>query len=636
MSRVPASSGVTLGGIALALVLLMPAPVLGQRTVRKPAVARPASNATAVRAEYAAVLLQAEKYKDAAKEYRALLEIDSGNARYRLGLARALAWDNRFREADRELTILASRRPVDAAVAPLILSVRAAYEPHSGEAAGWVSGRPDYRPYRIALADALMREHQPRLAIAQYDTLLAARDSAPLLVALAEAYAAAGDRAAGIARLRSALDRQPGDTAVRHAFATTLTSARRHDEAVAQYDTLLIQRPVAAFYLERARVNVARDRPDAAEADVRAALIDRPSADAYLLLGDLYRQRASYAAAQSAYESARLIAPTDARVAASLSLLSREARPVIAFVPSYDPGDRWQVAGQAEADNIGMSWGTLGVRHGVALPYGASGSVGAEYRQLGANDRFESRRVHGFAADAAAARTFTHGQLGGRVGGVAHSSGGVIPYFTLGATGWTGPVVGSIEASGGPSYPTLLTLASLDDLTGAKPITERSLRLSLGGPVQAVDVAVSGERAVMSDGNTRLTGEGAARYRLAPGVAAVYSLSVLRFAERSERYWDPRGYIANALGVEFAARRQRGFSAVARFLPGVAQSDEVGSLARVTAGSGTRSVTAQLNASGEIGYRAQSWEFALAGSYGRGRSGGYQRGGANAIFRLMR
>ena len=622
-----------LGGIA---VLLLCVPVLAgaQRAARRPAAARPVSEAVAVRAEYAAVLLQAEKYREAAKEYRALLAIDSTNTRYRLGLARALAWDNRFREADRELTVLAARRPVDPAVAPLILSVRAGYEPTAREAAGWVAERPDFRIYRVALAEALVRGRDPRAAIAQYDTLLAVRDSAPLLVGLAAAYTAAGDESAGIERVRQAVERQPADSAVRHAYATVLTTARRYDAAVAQYDTLLVQRPVAPFYLERARVNVARDRPPDAEEDVRAALAARPSVDAYLMLGDLYRQRGSFAAAGAAYENARLIGGGDSRIAASVALLAREARPVIAFVPAYDLGSAWQVAALAESDNIGMSYLTLGARRGVMIPFGASGSIGAEYRRLGADDQFGSRQMSGVAVDAGASRTFLHGQLGGRFGGVAHSPGGITPYASIAATGWIGAAVGSIEAAGGPSYPELMTLTSLRGPGGERAITERSLRLSLGGPVRQVDVALSGERALMSDGNTRLTAQGVARYQLAPGLAALYSLSMLRFAERSERYWDPRGYVANALGLELATRKPRGFSVVARVLPGVAQSDEIGSLALVTAGSRTRSTTAQLNASGELGYRARAWEFAVAASYGRGRSGGYQRGGANAILRL--
>jgi tetratricopeptide (TPR) repeat protein len=592
------------------------------------------SDLLAVRAEYAAVLLQAEKYKEAAKEYRALVELEPRNTNYRLGLARALAWGNRFGEADRELRILVAQRPNDPAVAALVRTVRTSYDPPVEDAQAWVAERPAYTPYRVALADALVREHRPREAIAQYDTLLAVRDSAPLLVAIAEAYRAAGDRAGGIARVRSAVDRQPADTAVRHAYALVLTSAKAYDAAAAQYDTLIAQAQAAPFYLDRARVNQARDRQADAEADARAALARKPSLEGYLLLGELYRQSGNYAGARLAYDNARILAPTDARVAMARAAAERESHPVIGFIPEYDDGYAWQTSALASGDNIGTSYATLGVRRGLALPQGLAGSVGVEVRRLGANDRFESRAVNGVAADAGATKGFTSARIGARAGIAAHSAGGAIPYFSVAATAWKEAYAASIEATGGPSYPSLLTLASLDDIAGGKAITERSLRLSLGGPVQLVDVALSGERALMSDGNTRLTFEGLARYQLSPGIAAVYALSVLRFAERSERYWDPKSYVSNAAGLEAATRQLRGWSAAVRLLPGFAQADETGSLARVTAGTGTRTTVGQLTANGELSYRARTWELAFAGSYGRGRSGGYQRAGASAVLRV--
>lgn len=621
------------GRIVLCIALCAPALAAAQSRPRATA-RRPETRGLAVRAEYAAVLLQAERYREAAKEYRALLEIDSTNAAYRLGLARALAWDERFREADRELRSLLARRPVNPAVPALARAVRSSYQPRVSEAAAWVAERPDYAPYRVALAQALVREHRGRDAIAQYDTLLAARDSAALLIGLADAYAASGDRAAGIERVRGIVERQPADTAVRHAFAMVLAAARRYDEAVAQYDTLLAQSATAPLYLDRARVNIARDRETDAVSDVQAALAMKPTVDAYLLLGDLHRQAGSFGAAEAAYQGARMLGPRDPRVASRFALLAREARPVIAFIPEYDEATGWATGGQAQRDNLGMSYGTLAARRGVALPRGAMGSIGVEYRQLGAENSFESRSVRGLAVDAGAARALTYGILGGRAGIAAHSSAPAVPYFSLAATGWIGAVAGTIEAAAGPSYRELLTLASLDDRDGRKTITERSLRLSLGGPLGLIDLAASGERALMSDGNTRLTFEGIARYPLTTGLAAVYSLTALRFAERSDRYWDPRSYTASALGIEAAARPKRGFTGALRLLPGVAQTDETGSLARVTAGNGTRSVVGQFSASGEVGFRARHWELAVAGSYGRGRSGGYERGAANALLRL--
>ena len=134
----------TLGRVIAFLLLGVPVVIAGQSRPRRPAAGRNASSVLAVRAEYAQVLLQAERYREAAKEYRALLALDSGNTTYRLGLARALAWDNRFREADRELAALVARRPGDPAVAALVRSVRASYTPRVSDAAEWVAERPDY------------------------------------------------------------------------------------------------------------------------------------------------------------------------------------------------------------------------------------------------------------------------------------------------------------------------------------------------------------------------------------------------------------------------------------------------------------------------------------------------------------
>src|SRR6478736_1974464 len=80
-----------------------------QRRGGADAPSKSAPSMTSVRAELAAVLLQSNKYNDAAREYRALLARDTSNFEYRLGLARALAWGGKPREAERELRALQSR-----------------------------------------------------------------------------------------------------------------------------------------------------------------------------------------------------------------------------------------------------------------------------------------------------------------------------------------------------------------------------------------------------------------------------------------------------------------------------------------------------------------------------------------------
>src|SRR5262245_34847962 len=91
--------------VAVALGVIWPSDSQSQRPrgVTRPLTSRSSAN---VRAELAAVLLQSRKYDEAAREYRVLLARDPASFEYRLGLARALAWGDRPRDAERELLLL--------------------------------------------------------------------------------------------------------------------------------------------------------------------------------------------------------------------------------------------------------------------------------------------------------------------------------------------------------------------------------------------------------------------------------------------------------------------------------------------------------------------------------------------------
>ena len=74
----------------------------------------------ALRREYAAALLAAGRYADAAREYGRLVAADSASVEPRLGLARALAWGDRAREAEPQLRWLAARLPGDTTVTAML------------------------------------------------------------------------------------------------------------------------------------------------------------------------------------------------------------------------------------------------------------------------------------------------------------------------------------------------------------------------------------------------------------------------------------------------------------------------------------------------------------------------------------
>jgi tetratricopeptide (TPR) repeat protein len=217
--------------LAIALLLAWPGiPVLPAQS--RPTPARtprmPTSDPQTVRAEYASVLLQAKHYDEAAEEYRRLLAADPGNSAHRLGLVRSLTWGGRHRDAERELDPLLRARPRDAALDSLLRSIRSSYSPRAAEARIWVAERPEYAPYRIALARALVREGARfDEAIAHLDTVVGV-NRAPS----SEAYRAIGDihRWNGdLVRARSAYEQAralaPGDRAV----ATAIVQLAREE-----------------------------------------------------------------------------------------------------------------------------------------------------------------------------------------------------------------------------------------------------------------------------------------------------------------------------------------------------------------------------------------------------------------------
>ena len=146
-----------------------------------------------------------------------------------------------------------------------------------------------------------------------YDTLRFGRlvgtlpPQSTLLREEADAYAAAGNRPAGIALLRGEVARVPGDSAMRHALAAALFDDRQFDAARAQYDTLIAAAPSAPAYVGRANVFLERHDSAAAEADFKASVAAVPNADVYLVLGGMARGRDEFANAHVWYDAAQRI-----------------------------------------------------------------------------------------------------------------------------------------------------------------------------------------------------------------------------------------------------------------------------------------------------------------------------------------
>lgn len=643
-----------LRGAAIAVALAEAQPLTAQQSGRTGGSSRPAT--AAVRAEFASVLLQAGRYDEAAREYRMLLQRDPHRFDYRMGLARALAWGEHHREAEAELAQLATMRGSSAAsaeITTLLRAARASFDPRAVEAAGWVTSDPFYAPYRVSLARALARERMPRLAIAQYDTLLArggvaGTDRSILVREMVDAFVDARDLIGGEAALRRALAFSPSDTGLRHTLATVLVGARRWTPALGQYDSLIATVPTATLLVERARVRLALGDRRGAESDLSTSLNLGPTAEAYLILGTLYRERGDYRAAHAMYDAARARPDPVLRwvLAEGRAQLAREERPVAAFAPALGDDPGWELTEDAAADNLGVMYSALSLSRAFTLAANTALSAGIEYRQLVERANGRTVTASGQGGFVGLSQQLSLGWLLARAelagGALYHPLAGTIPEGRAAIGTWLGAWQLSAEASTAPAYPSLFTAASLLPPGGGDPLVERGGGFTLGGPLGRVDAAGRWHRSRLSDGNTRMEAQGLLRYAMIPSLYLVYSAGLLEFAERSTLYWDPARYVTHGAGIEYAVRRTKGLSFSGRVLPAFASSMEALSLPGAPAlgadalrGPLARHTAAELSGSGEMWYRASRWEAAAAASYGRGRAGDYQRFGASISVRIL-
>jgi hypothetical protein len=289
-------------------------------------------------------------------------------------------------------------------------------------------------------------------------------------------------------------------------------------------------------------------------------------------------------------------------------------------------------------DNAGIDYMRLGARRGYGLRSGFTGSAGVEYRALRERTSSEELASHGFAADVALARSAMHGSLlgsiGGRAGVVYHIGEAIMTTGALVLHGGYQAWIAALEVATGPAYPTLLTAASLTPADAAlEPLRERRVTLSAGGPVGLADAAITWHSAAISDGNRRSSLNLAARYPLARHFSAVYSGTSISYAERSQLYWDPDGYLSSAVGIDYANRRSRGVSFAAQVLLGLARAEDSPFLRAPSGQDAETGTRLQLNLASEVAYRRHRWDVVAA--YGFGRVSRYQRSDATLTVRVV-
>jgi len=569
---------------------------------------------TSVRAEYAAALLAMQQYDSAAANYRILIAADSSSVSAHLGLARSLSWNAREREAEPELSWLAPRMKWDTTITTMLRIARGSFDPSADQAKRWVAEDPTFAPYRLALARAYVREHQPRLAVAPFDTVLARSANAPLSLVTegASIHSMAGDSLGAARLLRQAVALSPRDSAVRGAYAEGLSWAGDHKAAIAQYDTLLMAGPNAKVLVARARLYEWTGNGAAAEQDLVAANAVHEDAGTWVMLGDLYRWRNDRVDARAAYDHANSLNPGDPLALLGFQAVAEAERREVAAIVAREL--TWTLWSNYLGDNQGFSLYSEGFSGGLPVGERTVLTFGADARRLDA--------LNGVSTQAGFVNYFGRTRFSADGGVLRYSQLGEFGFGSASLAGPMGHAWISSDIRTGPAYQPLMVAGRLR-YTGAS--------IAATVPFGAAAISAGLDQMWLNDGNARTSVQLGARYRLGYGVSALYSGGVVGFNRASDVYWDPSHFTSQAVGLELATHADSGFSVSARVMPGIGMGMQ---LLSGRSNPAQRSA-AQLSSGFAIDYRRRWWALTFDGDYAQGvRESGYHSARASVRVRI--
>ena len=576
-----------------------------------------ASPDSGARAEYAAALLALEQYDSAAVNYRALIAADSDDVAAHVGLARALAWGRHPREAEPELRWVtrhvSTDTTSDSTFVAMLHAARNSYDPTTADAARWVRDDPQYAPYRLTLARLLAAEHRLDLAAVHFDTLMMADPSSlPLIREAAGVHAMAGDSVGDARLLRHGVALAPNDTSLRQSYAEALAWSGDRAGAVAQYDTLLaVSGSNPDLLMARGRLYAFSGDNAAAARDLSAAIEKRPTPEAWVMLGDLYRWQGDREHARQAYSEASALRPGDPGAEGGFAELAATERRQKAAVLSQELG--WNTFASYLGDNAGFDLSIAGLGGGMSIGSTSAFLVGADARRLGSDD--------GAAAYLGLVNYFRSYRFSAEGGAVNYRERGEFGYGSASVAGsWLG-LWTSAEVRTGPTFQWLMS---------PRTLTYRGASASLTIPAGMAAFSFGVDRMWLSDGNDRTQLQLGARYALWPGVSAIYSGGMIGFNQASASYWDPRRFTSHAMGLELSSQRDSGFSVSARVLPGIGRMNDSFDPTDSTSRSAS-----QLSTGLALAYRRRWWSLTLDGDYAHGvRDSGYHSARASARLRI--
>lgn len=599
----------------------------------RPAAARAAfedlvrrTGSTEDRLALARLLRDAGEVDSAVELYRDLIAGRPDDLELRYELARLYMWAQRYAEAETELERLVAAAP-DAGRYRLDLARVFYWSDRPASARTILAGMPAGAP-EAAEAAALDRE-LIRLLTPPPEP----EPDPPTLVEQAREAAAEQDLAAADSLYLRAVAESPGDSALAREHADFLQYRRGDLEAA----TAALEAYDARFGLDAdgryrlAELYVWTGREPDARRQLEALVADHPDrADAWGLLGDVYRYADERGAARDAYTRALALEPGEAHAAAGLPELDRLREAAIAAREPVGVGPRFSLF--TDSDEF------------VRLDLGASaGWVGREYSLDLATGwrRLEGYRIGGLTgeddgafATLEAARWWSEASLRTALrAGVDHlSAAGTEP--VLGASiaryGRSGASVG-LAYEHGPGYLLTSTFESAEAEIAADRL-EVTTYAPLGGAWSLSGQADLARLSGNGTANTRWSGGVAVARRLTPSLTVDAGTRLLGFADPAPApgrrlYWDPELFWANTLGLTLGRSAQRGLGYRLRLSGGAAWADE-----RDASGSGW---IPQYGAEAGLSWQGDGALLDATTFYRRSREDEYSSFGAALTLRLQ-
>lgn len=492
-----------------------------------------------LRHELARLYMWRERHSEAVAELRRIVAAAPEVGRYRLDLARALYWDDQLEEARAVLAGMPATAPEATAAAEL-----------DAELARLLTPPPEPEPEPLTLAE------QARAAAAAED-----------LSAANELY----DRAVA---------ESPGDSALARERIDFLQYRQSDLEAaIAALEAYEEQFGLDADARYRlGQLYVWTDRQDDARRHLEALVHDEPDrADAWGLLGDVYRYADERGAARDAYERALALDPEETHAVVGIPELDRLRATTIASREEVGLGPSLSLFSDSDDFlrlDLGAAAGWMSSTYAVDLEAG--------WRRLEGRDLLGAlAEDEGAFATLEVARWWSEASVRTALWlGVDHlDAAGTEPVFGLSVErfGRTGAALG-LRYEHGPGYPLTYTLES----AAANVMADR-LEVSASAPLGA-DWSVSGvaDLARLSSDeptNTRWGGGVTIARRIGPWLTADVGTRLLGFTDPAPApgrrlYWDPSLFWSNTAGVSVGQSPRTGLGYRLRLSGGAAWADE--------------------------------------------------------------